>query len=70
MDSENIVTCPIHGLKFNKQKFKMCYYCYFKKCDTCHKYRLKSDTEYNTCYDCYIQKKKNQVKKSTGKEPN
>ena len=68
MDSEsNIITCPIHGLNFNKQKYKMCYHCYFKKCDICNKYRLKSDTEYNTCYDCYIQKKKNQVKKSIGK---
>ena len=58
MNSEDIATCPIHGLKFNKKEYKMCYKCYFKKCNVCNKHLIKSDSEYLTCYDCYVKKKK------------
>ena len=61
MDS-SIISCPIHGLKYNKNEFKMCYRCYFKKCNVCNKYRLKHDSKYLTCYDCNINQKKEQYK--------
>ena len=57
MNYEDIVTCPTHGLKFNNKQFKMCYKCHFRKCETCGKYRLKSNSEYKSCYDCYLKKK-------------
>lgn len=44
--------CQTHQMPFDATKYSGCIACTYKQCLKCHKYNIKHDSQYTTCFTC------------------